>query len=662
MRETSYHFSKTDSQQPKQFRGGEKKVMKKSLSLLIAIVMVFSMFASVAFAAEDATTTSSEEVTSTDNTATEPEAPASDLTTEQKFEALKKLGIFEGDQNGEAGLDQDMTRAQFAKIVALVKGLTIDESATSDFKDVISTNHWASKYIAAVSAATPVLMNGVGQGNFDPDGKVSLQMLATVLVRALGIPTDPTVEVEGAHDWAWQYVDAAVKAGLIPATDDYTANALRAQLVESTYEAVEVIELDTAAKTATYKIIDSKTVEVTVGEEVITVNLETALEANKTTTITVPYKGKSFELDVTYTITSVDLASAAALSSKTVEVVLNTAVTSVDASVFSLKDAEGNAVEIKNAVIAPYVTDGKTVLVSLAANTTVGTLYTLTSGSKSVNFGGRANDGTGPVVSDISSSDYNEVTIKFNESVNIEALSVAFSEKYDSAKKLEIKGIKYSGADAVVVSTSAQTGELYGAVISGAADFDGNVMTSDDSQTFVGQVMPTDKLQVQAAGATDYKTVTAEFNVKVDPASIAASSFAIKETYGTASIEVESARLATTSDYDSNNVQFSNETDASKAVVLTLKTGLSESTLYTLSISGNLKTLYGYAIDTDNDDTTFTGVAAPTSLTYTTTGEPAASGSNTTVVVKFSNKLDKETAENVANYAIKETYGTATLQ
>jgi hypothetical protein len=97
MRKTSNSLSTHYSQQPKQFRGGEKKVMKKSLSLLVASSMVLSMFASAAYAAEDT------------------KAP----TQDEKFAALKELGIFSGFPDGSAGLDKNMTRAQFAKVLTV---------------------------------------------------------------------------------------------------------------------------------------------------------------------------------------------------------------------------------------------------------------------------------------------------------------------------------------------------------------------------------------------------------------------------------------------------------------------------------------------------------------------------------------------------------------
>src|SRR5690606_8971220 len=145
-----------NSQQPKHFRGGEKKVMKKSLSLLVAIAMVFSMFATM--------------------------ASAQTLTTEDKYEALKQAGIFEGFEDGSAGLDQEMTRAQFAKVLALT--VDLGDQGSKSYSDV-AASHWAAGYIAAVSDAG--LMEGIGNGKFDPNGDVTIEQLAATVVRALGL-------------------------------------------------------------------------------------------------------------------------------------------------------------------------------------------------------------------------------------------------------------------------------------------------------------------------------------------------------------------------------------------------------------------------------------------------------------------------------------------
>ncbi|MHA6481324.1 S-layer homology domain-containing protein [Paenibacillus sp. strain BS8-2] len=234
MRETSNSLSVQNSQQPKQFRGGEKKVMKKSLSLLVAIAMVFSMFASVAFAADE-------------------------LTAEQKYEALVEAGIFDGMDDGEAHLDDAMTRAQAAKIIALLTGYTEGtEVEDYGFKDLVGAG-WATDYINYVAGLG--IVDGMDGVNFAPSAEVTIEQLAKMVVEALDLEVDEEATVDGeVSDWAVAYVAAAVEAGLLAAQEDYTVSAIRELLVVSAYTAYEIISvpaelgLGTVAQTGAKKI------------------------------------------------------------------------------------------------------------------------------------------------------------------------------------------------------------------------------------------------------------------------------------------------------------------------------------------------------------------------------------------------------------------------
>jgi len=187
--------------------------MKKSLSLTLATAMVFSTFSSVAFAAE------------------------ASMDAQAKFDALKKEGIFEGYSDGTAGLEKEMTRAEYAAV--LVRMMNLDKvSSASSYTDV--ADHWGHQqgYIEAVTKAK--YMEGPATGKFDPDGKVTKEQLATIMVRVLNLQVDANAEVEGTvSDWATGYVAAAVKAGLIANDTDFTVNATREVLVNSTYVANE---------------------------------------------------------------------------------------------------------------------------------------------------------------------------------------------------------------------------------------------------------------------------------------------------------------------------------------------------------------------------------------------------------------------------------------
>ncbi len=218
--------------------------MKKRLSALLAASMVLSSFSSVALAADDAS-----------------------LDAQAKFDALKEKGIFEGFTDGTAGLNQNMTRAQFARVAALLAGADLDNPpATASFTDV-PVGHWAFEEVEAAKEAG--FISGRGNGVFDPSSDVTIQELARVLVDVLDIEVDADAEVEGAADWAAPYVQAAIDNGLISADADFKASAKRELLVEASY--VAKAELDKKAPgnlALTNKVLGLKKVELSFGTAV----------------------------------------------------------------------------------------------------------------------------------------------------------------------------------------------------------------------------------------------------------------------------------------------------------------------------------------------------------------------------------------------------------
>ncbi|MGO4374533.1 S-layer homology domain-containing protein, partial [Paenibacillus sp. MCAF20] len=60
-----------------------------------------------------------------------------DAATKAKFDALISAGVFDGVSEGTFGLKDEMNRAQFAKVAALIFNLKVDSNLTeSSFKDV----------------------------------------------------------------------------------------------------------------------------------------------------------------------------------------------------------------------------------------------------------------------------------------------------------------------------------------------------------------------------------------------------------------------------------------------------------------------------------------------------------------------------------------------
>lgn len=129
-------------------------------------------------------------------------------TAQEKFDALKARGIIDGMEEStfNTSLTEGMTRAQFAKIVALILGLEKDTETqnTSSFSDVEASD-WAIGYIEA--AKKTGLMSGDSDGKFNPSGKISKEEMSAVLVKVLGIyGKDGTLDQGG--------LDSAAKSNL----------------------------------------------------------------------------------------------------------------------------------------------------------------------------------------------------------------------------------------------------------------------------------------------------------------------------------------------------------------------------------------------------------------------------------------------------------------
>src|SRR5690606_15067948 len=107
--------------------------------------------------------------------------------------------------DGEAHLDREMTRAQAAKIIALLtgyeEGTEVEDAGFTDLKGAT----WAADFINY--AADLGILEGKGNNKFDPSANVKIQELAKIVVEVLGLEVDEDAEVEGEVDaWATPYV------------------------------------------------------------------------------------------------------------------------------------------------------------------------------------------------------------------------------------------------------------------------------------------------------------------------------------------------------------------------------------------------------------------------------------------------------------------------
>ena len=175
-----------------------------------------------------------------------------DAATKAKFDALIEAGIFNGISDTQFGVSDEMNRAQFAKVAALIMGLKVDDDLkTSSFNDVKAddpASGYALPYIEALKAAG--ITDGVGSGTFNPAGTVTKEQLATFLVRVLGKEADasstPGVSDNTVSDWAKGYVALALELKLLNSGSSGFAgqsNATRDLLVTGSFETARTLEL-----------------------------------------------------------------------------------------------------------------------------------------------------------------------------------------------------------------------------------------------------------------------------------------------------------------------------------------------------------------------------------------------------------------------------------
>ena len=122
---------------------------------------------------------------------------------------MSDAGVIGGFPDGTFRPTDTLTRAQAAKILCTVlEGADkVDAiTATSDFADVPAT-HWASKYVGY--CADKGIVSGVGDGNFNPDGKLTGCAFGKMLLAAYG----HNAEAEGLTGAGWEAnVDKQLKS------------------------------------------------------------------------------------------------------------------------------------------------------------------------------------------------------------------------------------------------------------------------------------------------------------------------------------------------------------------------------------------------------------------------------------------------------------------
>ncbi len=196
------------------------KTLKKSLALVLAVVMVVGV---LAVSASAATFTDSDKIENT-----------------EAVEVLSAIKVIDGLTDGSFAPDATLTRDQGAAFVVRMM-LTRDVANTlggsgTVFTDVKS-NMWSVGVVEY--AAQQGIINGIGDGRFVPGGELTVVQYAKMLLGAIGIEG----EYSGAN-WYNNVVVAATKAKLTSGLTGVNFNAAvtREEAAQMTFNALTYSE------------------------------------------------------------------------------------------------------------------------------------------------------------------------------------------------------------------------------------------------------------------------------------------------------------------------------------------------------------------------------------------------------------------------------------
>lgn len=131
--------------------------------------------------------------------------------SDEQLKDLKNYKIMVGDDDGAMRLDDTITRAEAAKMICVIYGLSTDSFADnvepSAFDDVPDT-HWAKNYINCVKGL--MIAEGDQNGNFNPEATITNEEIIKMLVVTLGY--SPMADQTGGYPMG--YTRTAQKIGL----------------------------------------------------------------------------------------------------------------------------------------------------------------------------------------------------------------------------------------------------------------------------------------------------------------------------------------------------------------------------------------------------------------------------------------------------------------
>ena len=134
---------------------------------------------------------------------------------------LHQKGIVSGDANGNANLENKITREETAKLALLVNDI-IPSGTSVKASDSASVSAWAVPYMA--TAVEKGIFSGYSDGSVKPKANITRQEMVTVIIKALGIKVDEKAFLEFTDNkvitWSAPYIAKAVELGFVGGYED----------------------------------------------------------------------------------------------------------------------------------------------------------------------------------------------------------------------------------------------------------------------------------------------------------------------------------------------------------------------------------------------------------------------------------------------------------
>jgi hypothetical protein len=211
---------------------------------------------------------------------------------------LADRGIIKGVAEDRFGVNDTVTRAQAAKIIALTAGFDVTNIAENpQFKDVVKNGSekdysWAYPYVAALENAGVIkgYENEDGTKEFRPNERITREQMAKMLVNAFELAD--VNETNNAANWSDEYIQVLIDQGITSKASIETfgkANSTtRGHLAKFAYESeqayLNLFEIEEEADVETAPIDEQTGTENTppAGTETAPVDEQTAVPADDT--------------------------------------------------------------------------------------------------------------------------------------------------------------------------------------------------------------------------------------------------------------------------------------------------------------------------------------------------------------------------------------------